>query len=146
MRNWWHSTCHDAGRNADGTANFWPLSVYGKHYPWEGRFIENPSMAYDPATNTYLLSYSAGDWWTASYSTGLARCATPLGGCTGNPGGPWLVSGSGRTGTGGLSFFKAFDGSLKAVYASFPAGQEGGMRAGTVASVSGGWTPLLGAP
>jgi hypothetical protein len=138
----------NAGRGPDGTAGFWPFPVYGKHFPWEGRFIENPSMTYDPASGTYLLSYSAGDWWTPSYSTGLARCSTPIGLCIGNPGGPWLASANGRTGVGGLSFFHAFDGSLKAVYASFAAGQEGfgGQRAGTVASVSGGSAPALGAP
>ena len=136
----------DAGRDAYGTAGFWPFPVLAKHFPWEGRFIENPSMAYDAASGTYLLSYSAGDWWTAGYSTGLARCSTPVGLCTSSPNGPWLASGNGRTGVGGLSFFRAFDGSLKAVYASFTAGQEGGQRAGTVASVSGGSAPELGAP
>lgn len=136
----------DKPRNPDGTAGYWPFPVYGKHFPWEGRFIENPSMAYDPSTGTYLLSYSAGDWWTAGYSTGLARCSAPVGLCVGNGNGAWLASGNGRTGVGGLSFFTAFDGSLKAVYASYPAGGEGGMRAGTVASVSGGWTPTLSAP
>ncbi len=136
----------DAWRDGNGAAGFFPFAVYGKHFPWEGRFIENPSMTYDSATGTYLLSYSAGDWWTAGYSTGLARCSTPVGLCVGNGNGPWLASGNGRTGTGGLSFFTAFDGSTKAVYASYPAGGEGGQRAGTVAGVSGGWTPSLGAP
>jgi hypothetical protein len=138
----------NAGRDAGGFAPYWAVPVLGKRYAWEGRFIENPSMVYDPATNTYLLSYSAGDWWTASYSTGLARCSTPTGMCTSNPGGPWLASSAGRTGVGGLGFFTALDGSTKAAYASFAAGQEGASqrRYGTVAGVSLGSTPSLGAP
>lgn len=125
-----------------------PSPVLGKSFPWEGRFIENPSMVYDPSTNTYLLAYSAGDWWTPSYSTGLARCGTPQGPCSSNPGGPWLTNGSGRTGVGGLSFFYSYDGGVKAAYASFAAGDEGvgRPRAGTVASVGLGNAPTLGPP
>jgi len=134
----------DGNGNAVGP----PTTVLGKRWAWEGRFIENPSMTYDWTTNTYLLAYSAGDWWTPSYVTGLARCSSPLGPCTSNPGGPWLVAGSGRTGVGGLSFFYGYDGVTKAVYASFAAGQEGvGQdRAGTVASVGLGNAPALGPP
>jgi hypothetical protein len=131
-----------------GQADPWGYAVYGKSYAWEGRFIENPSMTYDPATQTYLLAYSAGDWWTASYSTGLVRCSTVFGLCASNAGGPWLKSGNGRTGVGGLSFFDAADGSTKAAYASFAAGVEGpsARRWGTAASVTKGSAPSLGAP
>jgi hypothetical protein len=138
----------DHDRDAGGYAGYWPWPVYGKKFAWEGRFIENPSMTYDSSTGTYLLAYSAGDWWTPGYSTGLARCSAPLGLCVGNAAGPWLASGNGRTGPGGLSFFAGLDGTTKAAYATFPAGGEGigQPRAGTVAGVSGGWTPSLGAP
>ena len=133
------------GRRADGQASYWGLPVLYKQFPWEGRFLENPSMTYDPTTKTYLLAYSAGDWWTPSYSTGLARCSTPIGLCTSNPSGPWLASTNGRTGVGGLSFFTALDGSTKAIYASFTQGQEGTnqIRAGSVATVGLGGTPQL---
>ncbi len=138
----------DAGRSDGGYAPYWAFPVLGKRYAWEGRFIENPSMAYDPSTNTYILTYSAGDWWTPGYSTGLARCSAPLGVCVSNPFGPWLASANGRTGVGGLSFFMGGDGNMKAVYASFTGGQEGpsARRYGTVAGVSFGWSPFLGAP
>jgi glycosyl hydrolase family 43 len=133
------------GRRPDGQASYWGLPILYKQFPWEGRFLENPSMTYDASTKTYLLAYSAGDWWTPSYSTGLARCSTPIGLCTSNPNGPWLASGNGRTGVGGLSFFTAFDGSTKAIFASFTQGQEGTtqIRAGSVASVGLGSTPQL---
>jgi hypothetical protein len=135
-------------RDASGFVGYWPFPVAGKHFAWEGGFIENPSMIYDASTNTYLLSYSAGDWTSPSYSTGLARCSTPIGVCVGNAGGPWLAAGNGRSGVGGLSFFAGAGGSPKAVYASFTAGQEGAnqRRYGTVASVSLGSAPSLGAP
>jgi hypothetical protein len=134
------------GRRADGQAGYWSIPLLGKRFPWEGRFIENPSMTYDPVTHTYLLAYSAGDWWTASYSTGLARCSTPLGLCSSNAAGPWLASGNGRTGVGGLSFFTALDGSTRAAYASFQQGQEGTtqVRSGSVATVGFGDAPTLG--
>jgi hypothetical protein len=136
----------NAPRRPDGQANYWPFPVFGKTYAWEGRFIENPSMMYDASTNTYLLAYSAGDWWKPSYVTGLARCSTPVGACSSNPNGPWLVSGSGRTGVGGLSFFPAYpDGSPRAVYASFPSGHEGvgKARAGSIETVRTGNAPAL---
>jgi hypothetical protein len=135
-------------RGPDGYASFWPVPVYGKHYPWEGRFIENPAMVYDPTTSSYLLTYSAGDWWTPSYSTGLARCATPVGLCVGNPGGPWLSSSSTQTGPGGLSFFTGADGKEKAAYESFAAGTEApsARRWGTAAGVTLGDAPSLGPP
>jgi hypothetical protein len=138
----------NADRGPDGYAPYWPFPVYGKHFAWEGRFIENPSMRYDPGTGTYLLTYSAGDWWTASYSTGLARCSTPLGMCVGNSGGPWLSSSASQTGPGGLSFFTGADGNTKAVYASFAAGSEfpSARRYGTAAGVNLGVAPSLGAP
>jgi Glycosyl hydrolases family 43 len=138
----------NAARNPFGMVDFWPYPLLGKHFPWEGRFIENPSMTYDASTNTYLLAYSAGDWWTASYSTGLARCSAPLGMCVSNAAGPWLASGNGRTGVGGLSFFAGADGSTNAAYASFAAGQEGPSqrRYGTAAGVTLGSAPSLGAP
>jgi hypothetical protein len=133
----------NAPRNAFGAPYDGP--VLGKHYAWEGRFIENPSMIYDGNTQTYLLAYSAGDWWTPSYSTGIARCATPFGPCNANPGGPWLSNGSGRTGVGGLSFFKSIKGNARAIYASFQQGREGtgGSRSSTAVKVGLGRSPSL---
>jgi hypothetical protein len=65
--------------------------------------------------------------------------------CVSNAAGPWLASGNGRTGVGGLSFFVAADGTPKAVYASFGVGHEGTTqwRAGSVATVVVGNTPTL---
>ena len=138
----------DLTRDSYGLAPYWDSPVYGKTYPWEGKFLENPAMAYDSKTQTYVLTYSAGgDWFTADYVTGLARCGAPLGLCAGNPDGPWLAKNNLRTGTGGLSFFTALDGTLKAVYASYAPGSEGSNgRAATVASMSFETTPEAADP
>lgn len=134
-----------ANRRSDGTAEHWPFPVLGINHAWEGRFIENASMIFDPSTDTYLMSYSAGDWYTAGYSTGLARCASPVGMCSTSPDGPWLASSSTRSGPGGLSFFTGADGTPKAVYASFAAGAEGQSEARffTTVSVTLGDTPVI---
>jgi Glycosyl hydrolases family 43 len=136
----------DQTRDYYGLGSYWTSPVYGKSYSWEGNFVENPAMAYDPITKTYVLTYSGGgDWFSADYVTGLARCASPLGLCAGNPGGPWLAKNRVRTGTGGLSFFSALDGTLKAVYASWSPGTEGVQpRAGTAASMTFEPTPGSG--
>jgi hypothetical protein len=139
----------DAPRGAFGLAFPYGWAVYGRHFPWEGNFIENPSMLYDPQSKTYLLAYSGGgDWFGPDYATGVARCSAPDGQCTGQQWGPWLHKSNGRTGTGGLSFFLKEDGTPMAIYASFAAGTEGIVsRAGTVAFVSfGNWEPTLGPP
>ncbi len=132
-------------RGPNGLAGYWPFPPFGKKYGWEGAFMENPAVVYDASTKTYVIAYSAGDWASGSYSTGLARCALLSGLCAQSAAGPWLASGNGRTGTGGLSFFTALDGSLKAVYASFTGENIGpfAIRGGTVASVTLGNTPAL---
>lgn len=81
-------------------------------------------MIYDPATRTYLLFYSAGQWYTARYVTGFARCATPLGPCRLDARGPMLMGGIGRTGVGGLTAFEDSGGALRVAYASWEAGRE----------------------
>lgn len=89
------------------------------------KFLENPSMVYEPTTKTYLLFYSAGSWDTDAYNTGFARCASPTGPCTLDARGPFLRGGNGRTGVGGLTVFKAADGRTRVAYHSWTAGHEG---------------------
>jgi Glycosyl hydrolases family 43 len=131
----------DQQRSIWGTACcYYEYMLYAPSLPWETTWIENPSMAYDASTNTYLLSYSAGASWTSpNHATGLARCSTPVGMCTPNQSGPWLAKSAGRTGTGGFSFFVDADGSTKGVYASFAAGTEpNGPRGATATGFSFG--------
>lgn len=110
--------------NGDFPRGARPIPLLGRTYPWQYHFLENPSMVFDPASNQYLLAYSAGRWNEARYSTGIARCATPFGPCVSDPTGPWLSSLAGRTGTGGLSFFTDLTGTQRVVFASFREGGE----------------------
>jgi hypothetical protein len=81
-------------------------------------------MHFDAARGDYLLTYSAGVWFQAGYSTGVARCTTPAGPCTSDPTAPWLASSAGRSGPGGLSFFDDTTGATRVIFATFPAGAE----------------------
>jgi hypothetical protein len=101
-----------------------PTALLRRQHAWEYHFIENPSMMFDRARGNYLLAYSAGRWWEAAYRTGIARCATPTGPCTSDPTGPWVASSNGRTGPGGLSFFKDLSGADRAIFSTFAAGWE----------------------
>lgn len=116
-----------------GTSNAAPAVLASQSLPYHdgsddgtrgNSFLENPSMIYEPQTRTYLLFYSAGHWFTDRYLTGFARCASPTGPCTLDNRGPFLKSGNGRTGPGGLTVFKDANGALKVAYASWQAGFE----------------------
>lgn len=87
-------------------------------------FLENPTMTYDTATKTYLLFYSAGQWNTANYVTGFARCAAPTGPCSLDTRGPFLRGGPTRSGPGGLTAFRDAGGVLRAAYATWTVGRE----------------------
>jgi hypothetical protein len=126
-----HSIPLDANGNLAGP----PVAILGRLHPWEYWFIENPSMIYDRANRSYLLAYSAGKWFEAGYSTGIARCTSPAGPCTSDPSGPWIASSNGRTAPGGLSFFSDAQGAQRAIFSTFRAGGEttvGGRSASTM--------------
>jgi len=88
-------------------------------------FLENPSMVYEPTSKTYLLFYSAGNWYSRNYNTGAAKCSTPVGPCRLDTRGPFLVSDSTRSGPGGLTAFRDPAGSLRVAYATWKTGSEG---------------------
>lgn len=118
----------------EGGINGEPTYLAGKKFPWHdgtddgtlgaGGFVENPSMIYEPRTRTYLLFYSAGDWYSSRYVTGFGRCSTPMGPCTLDSRGPFLNGGSGRTGAGGLTAFADQQGNPRVAYATWAAGHE----------------------
>lgn len=128
-----HTMRLDANGNRVGNA----VAILRRRHAWEQHFIEQPAMMYDRSRGNYLLAYSEGDWRTAGYSTGLARCATPTGPCTSDPRGPWIASSAGRSGPGALSFFTDTAGRQRAIFASHVAGGETtvGGRASTVMRV-----------
>lgn len=117
----------EGGINAEGTVlasqgSTWHDGVVDDQLGG-GAFLENPSMIAEPLTGTYLLFYSAGQWYTQNYVTGIARCSSPTGPCT-LAGDPLLVNGNGRTGVGGLSAFTDATGGKWVAYASWQAGFE----------------------
>lgn len=114
--------------------NSTPSILASQRFPWHDgtdnstlsstAFLENPSMIYDPKSKTYLLFYSAGQWFTAHYVVGFGRCTTPLGPCALDSRGPFLEGGNGRSGPGGLTAFTDAGGNLRVGYASWTAGHE----------------------
>lgn len=119
-------------------------TILARQHPWEYHFIENPSMIYDSTRGNYLLSYSAGRWWEARYSTGIARCSAPTGPCTSDPSGPWIAASGNRTGPGGLTFFVDPSGAPHAIFSTFPRGGETtvGNRSATIMPVQ--FQPAVG--
>ena len=99
---------------ADGTA--WaPGSVAREvlttSQPWEGNVIENPSMVHHGGR--WLLFYSANEWDTADYATGVAFCDSPLGPCFKSPQNPVLRSEGQILGPGGPTAFVDAGGALR---------------------------------
>jgi hypothetical protein len=124
---------------SDGTVsggqNATPTILATQSMPWhDGRddstlgavaFLENPSMVYEPHTKTYLLFFSAGQYRTAYYNTSFARCEAPTGPCVQDTRGPFLKTGNGRSGPGGLTAYRSAGGALRVAYASWQSGYEG---------------------
>lgn len=118
----------EGGRNAEGKVlasqrAMWHDGVVDDQLG-STAFLENPSMVRDPFTGTYLLFYSAGQWYTDQYVTGIARCKTPTGPCSLPTKSPFLVNGNGRSGVGGLTAFTTADGAIWTAYATWTAGHE----------------------
>lgn len=119
-----------------GGPNATPTILASQRFPWHdgtrnstldpgAAFLENPSMIYDPASDTYLLFYSAGQWWRSNYVTGFGRCATPIGPCTLDDRAPMLIPANLRTGVGGLTAFRDPTGTARVAVASWQVGYEG---------------------
>jgi len=113
---------------ADGTG-FAPGSaareVLATSQPWEGDVIENPSMV--RYGGRWLLFYSANEWDSAAYATGVAFCDSPTGPCYKSPANPVLASSGSMLGPGGPDAFVDAQGSLRlahhywnAPYTSYP--------------------------
>lgn len=87
--------------------------MYTEHL-WEGNVIENPAMLH--GAEGYFLFYSANEWITSSYATGVARCDGPLGPCTRIYSTPVLASRDVVVGPGGAIPLMAPDGTWRLVF------------------------------
>ena len=66
-----------------------PVAVLTNDQAWEEGVVENPDMV--EVNGSYHLFYSGGPYFTASYATGMADCASPLGPCADGSDNPVLI-------------------------------------------------------
>jgi beta-xylosidase len=92
-----------------------PSFLLGADRAWEST-VENPDLA--DVGGHWLLFFSGGDWEDASYATGLATCAGPLGPCADPLDHPVLASTPSVTGPGGASAFRDDRGQWWLAYAA----------------------------
>jgi beta-xylosidase len=92
-----------------------PAVLVGQSEAWEST-VENPDLV--RIGGQYLLFYSGGRYTDATYATGYARCAGPLGPCTKPLGHPWLATTAQVVGPGGASAFQDTAGRWWLAYAA----------------------------
>jgi beta-xylosidase len=106
-----------------------PTTLLTPGLSWEHGNVEGPSVLY--RNGEYLLFYSAGDWQTAGYATGVAHCVSPSGPCVKEPQ-PLLSTSSARVGPGGASVFATDTGDPYLAFHTWHGGlgyAAGGVRA-----------------
>jgi beta-xylosidase len=81
-----------------------PHQLLGLDAAWQQGNIEAPAML--EAARGWWLFYSAGDWRTSSYATGVAWCATVAGPCREVLTGPFLPSTANMRTPSGLETFR----------------------------------------
>jgi hypothetical protein len=108
-RFWVRQLTPDGTGFANGSAAHQVLAT--SNGSWEGNVIESPSMV--RYGDRWLLFYSANEWSTADYATGVAFCDTPVGPCFKSPANPILRSEGDVLGPGGPSAFVDASGALR---------------------------------
>jgi hypothetical protein len=83
---------------------------------WQHGVIEAPTMIHTSAG--YFLFFAGGDWSTATYATGVAVCATPIGPCQEHST-PVMASNDTIKGPGGATVFTDRNGAIWLAYASY---------------------------
>lgn len=84
---------------------------------WEGGNVEAPSMLVTP-TGSWLF-FSANDWNTRRYATGVVHCEGPLGPCDRAAAGPLLASHDPIVGPGGGSVFREPTGEYRLAFHAY---------------------------
>lgn len=115
----WAQALRPAGTSLTGGA---PVALLRPDRWWEGSVVEAPSMV--SVAGGEDLFFSAGNWDSAGYGVGVARCAGPLGPCR-SPAAPLLSSEAGFAGPGGESVFTDRQGTLEMAFAAWLPGEVG---------------------
>ena len=122
-----------------------PVALLTNDQAWQKGVVENPDMV--EVDGSYHLFYSGGPYFTASYATGIADCASPSGPCTDGPDNPVLTTAPGMAGPGGADTFVSPSGQLMVAFAAWPGAignSNGGYRALYLATLSfNGDAPII---
>ena len=100
---------------------------------WELPRIEGPTLW--RTSSGLFLFYSAGDWQTASYVVGVARCNGPLGPCTRVYSTPVLTSRGSALGPGGETPFVDATGALRLAFHAWSSPRVGYSTTGATRSL-----------
>lgn len=107
-----------------------PHALIATSEEWEGPLVEGPSMV--EVDGHHWLLYSANDWNSPHYATGIARCESPEGPCEKDPA-PWLSNHGTASGPGGLETFTDSQGRDWVIYHAWVGDtigyEQGGVRA-----------------
>jgi hypothetical protein len=93
-----------------------PFDLLQSDQAWQHGVIEAPTMIHTSAG--YFLFFAGGDWSTATYATGLAVCASPIGPCQ-EDNTPVMASNDTVKGPGGATVFADRNGAVWLAYASY---------------------------
>jgi beta-xylosidase len=104
--------------SADGRALTGPVhALLAPDRGYEQGVVEGPSMIRDGTS--YVLVYSAANWTTSAYATGVATCAGPAGPCAKPADNRILASGSHLAGPGGAELFRDANGGLQLAFHAY---------------------------
>lgn len=116
----WAQQLTGTGTKLAGTG---PTSLLTATQPWEHGTVEAPDMFW--LSGERYLFFSGGQWTTATYATGVADCAGPLGPCTTPSTSPILATQAGLAGPGGASAFTDLSGHPDLAFAAWLPGLVG---------------------
>jgi beta-xylosidase len=95
-----------------------PVRLITQDAPWEGALVEAPTLWKE--SGRYYLFFSANKFYDATYATGYATCAAPLGPCRDAAENPILKTACEAVGPGHQSIIRDDDGDTWIAYHAWP--------------------------